>query len=688
LENHRVNNKRTIVGLLALAALAPSCLGGGSAPSKRVPMPVPQWQTQQRVPTTSDLRAVSFADYNIGMIAGKDGTIMRTDDGGHRWTQLDFTPVTPLGDIAALAGLNTKVVAVGADAGGGKAWASNNSLSFTMAPAVGSGSPYTDVTLGATGVGPDFPVEIYRLRQNGTIDWTDLSGTDTTILPPVTISWASANSLVYIQSPTSITGAFIVGDNAGAAQIVLFSGTQNKCTIPVNMLTFRSVAASPNRRPFACGDNTAGKGVVVAVKDRTNPLIWDEILGNPGNLPSLRAINFPHDDYGYVVGNGGTIYQLHFDGANWQWTDLNPLGVTNKNLYGVFFADANTGWAVGDEGTVIRITNATTVAPAVTKLSGGDAGINWNALSFSDDGKRGIAVGNGAGNAAKIYRYLTDKKGVSTWTAMALPAGLTIETLNGVSVPRTNAAGTVAYICGANGKLYQNTDVWGVGAWTNPGFTGISGADTYRAVLFTEPGVKGVLAGDNGGNPVLLYTNDGLTWNPATGHTPASTQYSALSSNPAGTTVYASGNGRVNVSTDQLGGWATWGDVTTTGLPGSALTVLQTPETGTVTAMVAAADGKVYALSGGTWAATASPWGAEIPIGLGYQGLFGADQNGMVATNSGKIFTTINGGISWTQSYPHTKALARTIWMSPTDQGLGYAGCDDGVILRTESSGQ
>src|SRR4029079_13289249 len=118
--------------------------------------------------------------------------------------------------------------------------------------------------------------------------------------------------------------------------------------------------------------------------------------------------------------------------------------VTTEDLYGVYFGDADTGWAVGNNGTVIKIVNATQATHSVVKLSGGDAGINWNGMAFSDDGLRGIAVGNGAANAAKIYRTTN---GGSTWTAMALPGGLTNQTLNGVSVPRSNANGTAAYIC-------------------------------------------------------------------------------------------------------------------------------------------------------------------------------------------------------------------------------------------------
>src|SRR6185436_11544847 len=78
-----VKNTRTIVGLLVVTAVAPSCLGGGGgSPSKLVAQPIPRWQTQQRVPTTSNLRTVNFANLATGLIGGQDGTIFWTDDAG------------------------------------------------------------------------------------------------------------------------------------------------------------------------------------------------------------------------------------------------------------------------------------------------------------------------------------------------------------------------------------------------------------------------------------------------------------------------------------------------------------------------------------------------------------------------------------------------------------------------------
>lgn len=685
-----MKNKRAIVGLLVVTALAPSCLGGGKAPSKLVPMPIPRWQTQQRVPTGSDLRAVSFASFAVGLIAGKDGAIFRTNNGGFSWIQEDFTPPNRTGDIAALAGLNSRVVAVGADAGGAKEWTSNDSLSFTTADAPGSGQPYTDVALGATGIGPGNPVEIYRLRKDGQIDITALNGGNSTATGG---TWTSANGIVNV---LSVSIAYIVGDNGGAGQIILFQGGATTCTIPANMKTFRRVVLSTNSRPFACGEDTSGtpKGVVVTVADPSDPTTWMEVP-KPGGLtpPGFNAISAPDTRYTYVVGNNGAVYRIFFDSSNstWTWTDLNPGGLlTTENLYGIFFMDQDRGWIVGDKGTVLLTGSATaSTGPWLTKVSGGEAGIAWNALSFSDDGQRGIAVGNlTTGGNARIYRTTN---GGSSWSPMALPGTLTNQTLYGVSVPRGNGFGTTAYICGAGGRVYRNQNVWTTGVWDNAGMTGLNGAHTYRAVLFPQAGDKGVLVGDGGG-PVLLRTADGLAWAAPTTNTATapSTSYNALSSNAAGTAVYASGgnNGAISVSTDQAGGWDSWTNVSTvTGLT-TTLSSIQSPEGTLFKAMVAATDGSVYRLDTGAvpvWTAhSGTPWTATAPVSLAFQD----DLNGLVVTGAGGVYYSIDGGATWTQTFPHSKGKPRTVWASPTVPGMGYLGCDDGIIMKTISGGQ
>jgi len=678
---------KSIVSLFVLAILAPSC-GGGKGGSSKFVIPTPaMWATQQRVPTSSDLRSVIFDNLNLGIIAGKDGTFFRTDDGGSTWLQEDFTPASRTGDIAKVAALNTTLVAVGTDAatGNGRFWTSTDSLTWSTPNVAATGAPYTDVAL--TPAGGSLAVSIFRLRQDGSVDFTTNTGATGSSATGV---WTNANTLCMLDS-----AVYVCGDNGGVGQVALsgdFGMTFQSATLPAGTETLRRVVLTPSLRPFACGNDSSisHNGIVVM----GNPLQadqWTMVPGNPGALPSLQALFFPIDEHrGWVVGNGGTIYRLSFNAtlSTCTWTDQNPGStVTSENLYGVYFADNDHGWIVGDKGTILKTSNGSAATgPWWTKIDRGDAGININAASFTDDGQRGIAVGNAvAGLAAKIYRT-TD--GGATWTAS--PSSLGTQILRGASVPRSGA-GTFAYICGDSGVLMQNPDAWGTGTWTQ--VTGTTGTDTYLAVLFPQSELKGVCVGNTSGGapaPVILRTSNGTTWAaPATPPpTPATASYNALSTNVAGTAVYASGgtNGAVSVSTDLANGWDAWADLLP--LTGLAVTLpaVQSPGGPSYTAFAAASDGKVYRLSAGltpAWTAAAAPWGAELPVSLGFQG----DLNGVVVTDAGKVYYTIDGGTSWTLTYPHTHDIPRALWMSLTVPGLGYTVCNNGTILKTFTSG-
>ena len=692
-----VMNGKGLAGLFVIALLAPSCLGGGGGggSSGGGPAVLPKWQTLQRVPTTSDLRGVAFANLGVGVIVGKDGSIFRTGNGGETWVQSDFTPADRTGDMVAVGGLNLEVVAVGSDASGAKEWRSSNTWTWTTPNAPGSGVPYVDVSLSAGGFGPADKVDIHRLRSDGNIFYTLRDGTSGTI---ATTTWTNAKGFVPV---FAIAAAYVCGDQGGVGK--LYRGDENgphaTPTIPANTKTFRRIVISSIGQPFACGDNNTDNGIVIHMAtpnvDPTVSDVWTAVPGNPGGLPSFNALAFPDIYTGYVVGNGGTIYKMKYDPGTltWTWTNMNPGGaLTTENLHAVFFKGENHGWIVGDKGTVLRTTNAASdIGPWWSKKTYGVPGINWNAASFSDDGVRGVVVGNAAaGNGAIIFRTLD---GGASWSSMANPVGLTTQNLLGVSVPRNNGAGTTAYICGSGGVLIRNPDVWNLGVWDGSTITGTTGTDTYRAILFPQDGNRGVCVGNtSGGAARLLRTSNGTDWlAPTTLTGGAGASYNALSTNPAGTAVYASGgaNSVISVSTDPLSGWDTWGLISpTTGLPGSlTFPGVASPEGLSFRAIVIGSDRNVYKyrLATGMWdVQTGTPWGAANLVSLGYSG----DLNGVLVTDAGEIYTTINGGQNWLKAYPHTKAVPRAVWMSPTVLGMGYVLCNDGVILKTWTAGQ
>ncbi|MEO5572844.1 MAG: YCF48-related protein [Bacteroidia bacterium] len=77
---------------------------------------------------------------------------------------------------------------------------------------------------------------------------------------------------------------------------------------------------------------------------------WTQLVSGTAN--HLEEIFFPAPDTGYVVGEVGTILKTT-DGTSWT-----PLTIgSNKNLRDVFFLDSQNGFVVGDSGLFAKTTN-------------------------------------------------------------------------------------------------------------------------------------------------------------------------------------------------------------------------------------------------------------------------------------------------------------------------------------------
>jgi hypothetical protein len=80
--------------------------------------------------------------------------------------------------------------------------------------------------------------------------------------------------------------------------------------------------------------------------------------------PSLYSIYFADANTGYAVGDYGTIIKTCDAGQTWD----SLYSGTHNLLYSVCFADVNTGYAVGSYGTILKTTNGGTTFITETKL--------------------------------------------------------------------------------------------------------------------------------------------------------------------------------------------------------------------------------------------------------------------------------------------------------------------------------
>jgi photosystem II stability/assembly factor-like uncharacterized protein len=731
-----VKNK-SIGSLILLAILAPSCGSGsgGSSGPKNPPILV-KWQTQQRSPTSSDLRGVVFANAWQGIIAGKDGSIFRTDDGGVTWTQQEIQQTTLGADINALGANGKIMIAAGRDlaTGNGRMYTSIDSTWWKTDPAAATGAPYVDVNVPFPGVG-NVPGNWVALRSDATVDYSvagnggTFQAVQAEIVPPVgshipptpPVAWTQVNGIIFVGG--TYTG-FLCGKDQGyggypadnpippgypalaawtpRAQIVRtndygYSFIFETITAPnIDNLNRMFLTQTPvgALHAIAIGVDTTNHGVMLMTNTDVESQ-WDLADGptRPTTAAPFRAVHFPQDDrVGYIVGDAGTIYRVTSTFAvitppapatpytqyTWVYTQMNSG--TTENLYGVSFVNNDVGYAVGDKGTVLKITNGST-GLTWTKISKGASGINFNAAGFQDNGVKGIAVGD----AGVIYRTLD---GGVNWTSMASPTG---QNLLGAAVP-PGGAGTYAFACGANNTLLRNPDVWGTGLWAQVStISGAVGTETYQELLFPTTEAKGLCAGAKSGNGVVLRTTaaTGDAWAVVgTLPTPPAGSYFGLSVNPSNTNVVSSGSaGKISAASDFAAGWDVWANGSPAFPTAVTLTSIASPEGTQFTRFVAASDGKVYRLTAGgtpTWGATVAPWGAAVP----QQVSFLTELSGLVLTDTAGVYTTVDSGTTWDPSAIHSKDKPRGVWMSRTVPGMGYLVAGDGTIMKTLTGGR
>ena len=78
---------------------------------------------------------------------------------------------------------------------------------------------------------------------------------------------------------------------------------------------------------------------------------WTALPGGTSNY--LYSVYFPDAQTGYVVGEKGTILQTFTGGTTWS----EILSGTTHTLFSVYFTDIKTGYSVGAGGIILKTTH-------------------------------------------------------------------------------------------------------------------------------------------------------------------------------------------------------------------------------------------------------------------------------------------------------------------------------------------
>ena len=312
--------------------------------------------------------------------------------------------------------------------------------------------------------------------------------------PPAQAQNISFLSVSFVNADTG----FIVGSygtilhttNGGTNWVIQSSGT-------INWL--RGVSASGPNTATAVGDS----GIILHTTN--GGAVWEP--QSSGTVHNLRALSFIDADTGTVVGDSGIILHTTNGGAKWK----SQSSGTVNNLRGVSFPNSNIGTAVGDSGTILRTINGGTKWTSQPILYEDQKKDALYGVSFAD-ADTGNAVGytsfvdnitpsNGPGGI-----IINTIDGGTTWDRLGNPYVSTIFSglpMFGVSLTDANTGTFVGLnAIGDVGIIWRTMD--GGGDWINQSF----GNNGFYGVCFTDS-ITGTVVGDNG--TIFHTTTGGVT---------------------------------------------------------------------------------------------------------------------------------------------------------------------------------
>jgi photosystem II stability/assembly factor-like uncharacterized protein len=246
---------------------------------------------------SSTFREMSFADIDLGLSVGDDGEIIRTTDGGTTWQTIR----TKLINTESL----DDVVFVTEDIG----WAAGYERGY---------------------VG-DMLMSVHRTVDGGR-SWHERGvGSSLGCVRCLSISFLNEN----IGVAAEMRGDVSYTEDGGNSWSQIHSSDAS--LFGVEMCDSNSITAVGS-------DGT----ILRATKYFGSDWYFEEQTSGTNN--HLRDVSFVGPDYGWAVGDAGTIVHTIDGGDNWVVRD----GGTTENLTGVCFPHAGTGTAVGHSGTIIR----------------------------------------------------------------------------------------------------------------------------------------------------------------------------------------------------------------------------------------------------------------------------------------------------------------------------------------------
>jgi len=272
------------------------------------------------------LNAISFNNINDGWVAGVNGQIYNTNDGGSTWNQQNSGITYTINSIYAV------------------------SPSIIVAVGIGNPSLGEGTILRSTDGGANWSIQTAERDLNSVFfitsqtGWAVGNGGRILRTGDAGVSWVNQNTGTYILEDVHFTnenngfaiggGKFLKTTNGGTDWI------EETISAPT---TLRTIYFTDANTGWVAGNS----GYLIKTID--GGVNWT--IQNSGTITTLEDIYFKNPNEGWCV--GGAIIYTADGGSNWN-TQLN--GTINQQ-FSVSFIDDNTGWTCGNNGTVYKTTN-------------------------------------------------------------------------------------------------------------------------------------------------------------------------------------------------------------------------------------------------------------------------------------------------------------------------------------------
>jgi photosystem II stability/assembly factor-like uncharacterized protein len=446
--------------LLAIAAASPQLLWavGDNGTILHTTNGGDDWNDQTSG-IASGLNAVAFVDSSNGWAAGDNETILHTTNGGTSWS-IQYSShgqasVNALFFISSLEGW-------AAGSGGRIYHTTDGGGVWTRTTPAGTSSDYQAITFtgGTLGLVVGSHGSIVRSTDSGTT-WSAVVNSDT----------AGYNEV--IMQNTSV--GWIAGDAGRLLRTINGGASWSSATI--------TQGSNCNGFSIAIGRQWVVGELGTILRSTNSGITWTELDAGP--RLSVNWIDFPTTTSGVAVGQSGLLMNTTNAGGIWS---VVPTPDPQVSYYGVRCTDSLHGWAVGDNGRIIRTSDGATWSVEASPTSQPLFGISFG------DSQNGWIFGGEFSGFTGLVLHTSD--GGSNWTLQksGLPA---------VLYGGDFQSALSGWAVGAGGAILHTTD--GGVSWN----TQRNGGAALYWCSFADP-THGWAVGDSG--KIFHTTNGGATW--------------------------------------------------------------------------------------------------------------------------------------------------------------------------------